>query len=304
MLIAVGGGLGAAVCWAVAALCASSSSREIGAASTLGWVMSLGLCVIIVPLALVGHPSTLSGRVIALLCVAGLSNVLGLLLEYAMLRRVAVGIVTAVASTEGMVAAVLSSVFGAPLAASTIVVLVAITTGVVLAAAHLDPAPASGSDAETGLAHKPGPVGLLKRLDTGRTRATLLVIPVAILFGITLFSTGRAGAEAPVIWVLVPARLFGTVLIAAPLASRRKLRISRRTFPLVLGAGLGEIVGLVSYALAARHQLAVAAVLGSQCAAITPVAGFFLFGERLRRHQVVGIVLVVAGVVTLSVLGG
>ena len=51
----------------------------------------------------------------------------------------AVGIVVAVASTEGMVAAVLSSVFGAPLAASTIVLLVVITIGVVLAAAHFDP---------------------------------------------------------------------------------------------------------------------------------------------------------------------
>jgi drug/metabolite transporter (DMT)-like permease len=103
--------------------------------------------------------------------------------------------------------------------------------------------------------------------------------------------------------VLLPARLFGTLLLAAPLASRRKLRITRRTFPLVLAGGAGEVVGLVCYAFAARHQLAVAAVLASQCAAITPIAGFFLFGDRLRRHQVAGIIIVVAGVVTLSVLG-
>ena len=302
MLIAVFGGLGAAVFWAAAALCATSSSREIGAASTLAWVMSLGLCVIIVPVAVVGHPSSLSGRTIGLLCIAGLANIIGLELEYVALRRVSAGVVTAVASTEGMVAAVLSSLFGAPMATSTVILLVAITLGVVLTAAHLDPAPAvvSGSPSQAGFMG--GPVALVKRLDPRRTLTTLLVVPVALLFGITLYTTGRAGKEAPIIWVLLPARLLGTVLLAAPLMSRRRLRISRRTFPLVLIAGLGEIIGLVTYSYGARHQLAVAAVLGSQYATITTVAAFFLFGDRLRRHQVVGIVIVVAGIVTLSVL--
>jgi multidrug transporter EmrE-like cation transporter len=37
---------------------------------------------------------------------------------------------------------------------------------------------------------------------------------------------------------------------------------------------------------------------------IAAIAAFFLFGERLRRHQIVGVVIVVAGVVTLSALTG
>jgi drug/metabolite transporter (DMT)-like permease len=303
LLIAVVGGLGAAVCFAVAAVSATSSSREIGPASTLAWVMSLGLCLLILPLALWGRSEALSGRVIALLCVAGLSNTLGLLLEYFVLRSVAVGIVTAVASTEGMVAAVLSSLFGASLATSTIVLLVLITAGVVLAAAHLDPPLDSSIGPGADFSRRRGSIRPMRRLDAIRTRSTLLVIPVAILFGVTLFSVGRLGKEAPLVWVLVPARLFGTAMLAAPLASRRKLRISRRTFPLVLAAGIAEIVGLVSYTFGARHQLAVAAVVASQYAAITPVAGFFLFGERLRRHQIFGIVLVVAGVAILSAIG-
>jgi len=265
--------------------------------------MSLGLCVIVIPLAVFGHPGNLSGRTIGLLCLAGITNIIGLELEYLALRRVSPGVVTAIASTEGMVAAVLSSLFGAPLATSTIILLVAITLGVVLAAAHLDPGPAvvSGSPTQAGIMARP--IGLIKRLDAGRTMSTLLAVPVALLFGITLYTTGRAGRQAPVIWVLVPARLFGTVLLTAPLVSRRRLRISRRAFPLVLIAGVGEIIGLVSYSFGARQQLAVAAVLGSQYATITTVAAFFLFGDRLRRHQVVGIVVVVAGIVTLSVLG-
>lgn len=302
MLIAVVGGIGAALCFAISALCASSSSREIGASSTLAWVMSLGLCMIVVPLAIVGSRSNLSGSTIALLGLAGITNIAGLLLEYFVMRHVAVGIVTAIASTEGMVAAVLSSVFGASLAASTIVLLVAITLGVVLAAAHLD-TPAKGSPANSQPGSSPTSTGVMSRFDRTLTRSTLLVVPVAILFGITLYATGRAGTEAPIIWVLLPARVFGTVLIAAPLALRRKLQITRRTFPLVLSGGAAEVVGLVCYTFGARHELAVAAVIASQCAAITPIAAFFLFGDRLRRHQVLGIAIVVAGVVTLSALG-
>ena len=103
---------------------------------------------------------------------------------------------------------------------------------------------------------------------------------------------------------LLPARLFGTLLITAPLLVRRKLGISRRTFPLVLSAGVAEVVGLVSYTFGARHDLAVAAVLASQSAATTTVAAYFLFGERLRRHQVLGVATVIVGIVTLSALRG
>ncbi len=104
--------------------------------------------------------------------------------------------------------------------------------------------------------------------------------------------------------MLVPARVFGTVLITSPLLIRRKLRISRRTFPLVLTAGIAEVIGLVSYTFGARQQLAIAAVLATQYAALAAVAAYFLFGERLRRHQILGVVIVVAGVVTLSALTG
>jgi drug/metabolite transporter (DMT)-like permease len=304
VLIALLGGLGAAIGLAVTALCASSSSREIGAASTLAWVMTLGLCVLVVPLSLLGHPSQLSRHTIALLCVAGLSNVGGLLLEYTAFRRVAVGIVSAIASTEGMVAAVLSSLFGAPLATSTIVLLVVISFGVVLVAAHLDPPQDSRTDHQDAKGLRSIPARVIGRLNSSHTRSALLVVPVAVLFGITLYAMGRAGTEAPVIWVLLPARLFGTVLITSPLLARRTLRISRRAFPLVLGGAAAELIGLVSYTLGARHQLAIAAVLSSQYAAITPIAAYFLFGERLRHHQLFGIVIVLASVVTLSVLQG
>jgi len=41
-------------------------------------------------------------------------------------------------------------------------------------------------------------------------------------------------------------------------------------------------------------------VLGSQFAAIAAVVAFLLFGERLSRSQMTGVVLIVAGVSALA----
>ena len=54
--------------------------------------------------------------------------------------------------------------------------------------------------------------------------------------------------------------------------------------------------------IAAQDGIATAAVLSSQFAAIAAVVAFFLFGERLTRVQVVGVVVIAIGVATLSVL--
>ncbi len=45
-MIAILGGLGAAVSWAITTLTASRASREIGSSSTLAWVMLTGLLVV------------------------------------------------------------------------------------------------------------------------------------------------------------------------------------------------------------------------------------------------------------------
>jgi multidrug transporter EmrE-like cation transporter len=43
-------------------------------------------------------------------------------------------------------------------------------------------------------------------------------------------------------------------------------------------------------------------VLSSQFAAIAAVAAFFLFGERLQRIQVAGVVTIAAGVTALAIV--
>ncbi len=160
-----------------------------------------------------------------------------------------------------------------------------VTAGVALAAASPDQ---GEPDADTG----------------GRTvRAAVLALPVALLFGLSLYSTGRIGAQASVLWALLPARVFGTAVLAAPLAARGKLRLTRQALPLVIGAGAAEALGSLSYVVGARHQLAIAAVLSSQFAALTAIAAFILHGQRLTRSQLAGLAAVAIGVSLVSALG-
>ena len=276
-MIALLGGLGAALCWSVAALCASAASRSIGSASTLAWVMGLGLVAVALPTALLAPLSQLTPRTGGLIALAGATNVIGLRIEYVAFRRGKVGVITAITSTEGVIAAVIAVAFGAHLAAWTAAVLLVVAVAVVLAAWHPDPEP-----------------------DSPGVRSAVLAIPVALLFGVSLYATGRVGSEVSVLWALVPARLFGTVFMLAPLRLSDSLRLTGRALPLVAGAAAGEIAGIVSYELGARHGLAVAAVLGSQFAALAALGAFLLFGERLSRVQLTGLVLIAVSVGVLA----
>jgi drug/metabolite transporter (DMT)-like permease len=128
----------------------------------------------------------------------------------------------------------------------------------------------------------------------------VLAVSTALLFGVSLYTTGRAGEQVSLLWTVVPARVFGSALVAAPLAARRRLRLTRRALPLVAAAGAAEVLGVLSYALGARHDLPVAAVLSAQFAALTAVAAYFIHGQRLSRRQLAGLAAVVAGVTLLA----
>ena len=78
-MIAILGGLGAALAWAVATLCSARSSRLIGSAATLSWAMLIGLAVV-TPLLLIAGPVSLSGAELGWMAASGLGTVVGLLL--------------------------------------------------------------------------------------------------------------------------------------------------------------------------------------------------------------------------------
>jgi drug/metabolite transporter (DMT)-like permease len=60
------------------------------------------------------------------------------------------------------------------------------------------------------------------------------------------------------------------------------------------------MAGFTCFALGARESIAIAAVLGSLFAALAAIGGYFLFHERMLRHQIAGIGLIVLGVAGIS----
>ena len=100
----------------------------------------------------------------------------------------------------------------------------------------------------------------------------------------------------------MPARLAGVVLVTIPLVLMRRLRIVRPAVGVVVFVGLAEVLGTATYAFGSRDSAAIAAVLASQFAAIAAIAAFFLFGERLNRVQIAGVVTIAIGVATLALL--
>ncbi|HYK95542.1 MAG TPA: DMT family transporter [Candidatus Dormibacteraeota bacterium] len=287
-MVAILGGLGAALSWAIATLASSRTSRMIGPMSVLGWVMVVGLVAAIVPAAL-ARPVDLGLPEVAGLIALGLCQNFGLLLAYYALQVGRVSIVAPIVATEGALAAALSIVLGEPLALSTALILAAIAAGVVLASVERPREDRAVDPTRTArdLAHP--------------QRAILLAIAAAATFSIGLVLSGRLGAGGmPPAWVIVASRTVGIVLIALPLIVTRRFRLTRPALPLVVLAGILEAVGSAIYVVAASSDIAVAAVLSSQFAAIAAVGGFLLFGERLQRVQVAGVAVVAIGVTALS----
>ena len=276
-MIAVLGGLGAAVCWAGAALSAARASRLIGARNVLAWVMLVGF-VVVAPLTLAAGLPDLDGRELGWIALSGAGNVAGLLCSYEAMRLGRVSVVAPITSTEGAIAAVLAVATGEALGAGSVVLLAAIAMGVVLA---------SGTES----------------VESGRPRrSTFLAVCAAGCFGSSLFATARVSMALPLVFALIPPRLVGVAAITLPSAVTRRLRLTRAALPLVVLSGLCEVGGFTSYALGARHGIAISAVLASQFAALAAVAAYFLFHERLRPLQIVGVAMIAVGVALLTAL--
>lgn len=316
-MTAILGGLAAAVLWATATLASSRSSRMIGSRVVLAWVMVVGT-IVGLPLALVtGVPRVVTVEAWAWMALAGVCYSAGLYATYRALSFGKVSIVAPIVATEGAIGALIAVALGDTLGLAAMVLLALIAAGVVLAA--IEPArpdvPAGtielAADALDGPAvevdggEPPSVSGaavpFAEAQVPDRTReAALLAITAALIFGVGLVSAGKAAMLVAPIWVAVSSRIVGLAIVALPLVLQGRFTVTRRALPLVIVAGIGEVIGSTSAAWAATASIPISAVLGSQFAAIAAVVAYLLFGERLSRSQVLGVILIVAGVSALA----
>ena len=280
-MIAIFGGLGAAAFWTVTTICSARASRLIGPFSVLAWVTIVGL-IVTAPIAAFGStPSNLGSSTGAWLALSGVCNVGGLLFAYQALRVGKVGLASPIISTEGAVAAIIAVVAGEALGAPRAFALVAVVVGIIAVAGG------SAGEEAPGLNDK---------------EAALFASAAALSFGLGLYSTGRVSGDVPLAWAVLPPRVVGVAAVAIPLILLSRLHLTRRAAPLVFVSGLAEVGGYFAFTLGARHGIAVTAVLGSQFAVTSALVAFLLFGEKLGRLRIAGVIVTAIGVALLSAL--
>ena len=304
-MIAVFGGLAAAVAWAGSSLCSSRSSRLTDPLSVVAGMMLIGLLICAPIMAIQGVPAGLHGEAWLWLVLSGGCNIAGLLLTYAAFRTGQVALITPLVSTEGAVAALIAVAAGETLGAAAAGALTLATVGVCLASSRPSetavpgparPAPGVSRSVLPEPAYRDaGRPGL-----TGHVKVVALALAAALLFGAGLYTTARAGALLPSDWVVSAPRVVASVVLALPLVVMRRLRFPRAAVPFIVASGLCEVAGFFAYTLASRHGIAVAAVLSAQFSTVTVIAAYLLFGERLGHLQLAGVCAVIVGVSLLS----
>jgi drug/metabolite transporter (DMT)-like permease len=299
-MTAILGGLVAAVLWAIANLASSRSARIIGENSTLAWMMLVGL-VVAAPLAVVSGPMPdLTPTTLIWLIGAGLGTVVGLAFLYRGLRLGKVGVVAALGSTSGALAAGISVLRGESLPRLALAMLAVVVVGIVAVGLASRPSEAAPEGIGAAVDDDRSTPGGSSQSRHDEMQAVACGIGAALCFGIGVYSIGQAGqVVAPMVAVL-PARIGGVVGVFVPLAVLGRLRLSRRAIPLVVVIGLGEVLGAGAYILGARESLAISAIISSQYGAVAALAAFVAFRERLSRLQIAGIVTMAIGVAVLS----
>ena len=283
-MIAVIGGLFAAVAWAATTMCYSRASRSLPSASVIALAMLVGF-VVTAPAALIaGIPDDLNGDTVGLLFLAGAANLAGLLLVVTALRAGQVSIVAPIVSTEGAIAAVLAILAGEAISPGAGVTLALVAAGIALASA--------GTSEEV----------VDEPMTRHPRRAVALAIVAALSFGVSLYATGQVSDDLAIPWALLPARVIGVVVLAVPLLFARRLVVTREGLPFVVLAGIGEVVGFAAFTLGARDGIAISAVLASQFGVLAAVAAYALFGERLSRRQTAGVAAIAVGVAALTLI--
>jgi uncharacterized membrane protein len=302
-VLAIVGGLGAAICWAASSLASARSARLIGSWATVGWVMLFGMAIALPATIIGGAGANFTPTALTLLAISGTGNIVGLLLAYTAFKAGKVAVIAPIVSTEGAMGAVIAILLGEQVAIAAAVVLTLIAIGVIVAS--------SGGADEITVAAEPGGLAVDAAATAQRPaagpgapgrKATLIAIGAALAFGINLYASARLGSTLPLVWSILPARLGGFLFVALPLLATGRLRLTREALPFVVVVAVAEVVGTLVYALGARDGIAVAAVTSSQFGAIAAIVSVVAFKERLRRIQVVGIVAIAVGVAMLALI--
>jgi len=265
-----------AALWGTSDLVAGLLSRSMRPVVVVAWSQGFALVVLTAVVLVRGLPAQGYAGWSPWAMLAGVSGSLGLLCFYAALATGTMGVVAPIAALGAGIPVLLGVLTGeAPSALAWIGIAVALL-GVVLA---------SGPELQQGFGARP----------------VLLAGLAAVGFGIGLFAIDR-GARVSLLHTLWGMRLTSMLGYAVVAVAARSLGgVPRRWMPVLLAVGLGDLAANALFGAASSKGLvSIAAVLGSLYPIVTILLARRVLHERLRRVQLTGVGLALAGIVALA----
>jgi len=321
-------GIGAALSWGVFAWFGTLAARRVG-----GWITNLGATIIttalILPMAVVAWPLRRGDpgpEDVAVLAIGAVGVLIADVGVYKLLTIAPVAIVYPIFASNSAVVAVLAVLLlGETLSPVQAVGVACVATGIFLLAWRRPERAAAdagagadavggvgpGADADPGAAPVPPsgvptPTAVAAPPRIAPLAVVLAAIGLTLLAGVVLFLV--AGRIKTLGWypALALERSLQTALLLGAIAAgfpplRRLRRLGREAWLLLAAMAVCNAIATVFYGLGNElGSTAITATVTSTFAAVPVALGIVVFHERPQRHQLVGIVGALVGIVLLG----
>lgn len=293
-------GLAAAFNWGTADFMARFATRRIGALRALLFMQLFGFLALTVVMAATGHWSsffpTFRWSIWAWIVLAGVLSVLGALALYRSFEIGVLALVSPIAASYPALTVLLSISTGERLTRPHAFGVAAVIVGVIVAA-FASPAKSESPMNSESSAIKDHRAHLL--------RGVPWAIVATLIFGVNYWILGFRvmpvfGGFASV-WVIRLISFLVLALLLRPLGQSASIP-KPSTLLLIFFIGLTDTAGFVCNNLAFKQaEIAIATVLSSLYGVVTVLFAALFLHERLGRRQWVGVALIFAGVVLISI---
>jgi drug/metabolite transporter (DMT)-like permease len=309
-------GLTGAVCWGGADFAARFASRRVGAYRTLFFMQFFGFIALSVYLKFRGgflegiapgwHPWVLAA-------LAGVINMIASLSLYYSFQIGVMSIVAPVSSAYPALTVALAIASGERITALRGAGLVVTLVGVILAATTFTPSAANPASAgpvnanpvkespTKGTATKETAAKETAHLTKGVGWALLAALGFGVLFWFLGFYVIPAVGPTISVWVIRLTSFTVLALAAAPARQSLKLPIGSVWWQLAAVGFLDTAAFVANNAGLRTGQVSVVSVLASLYGAVTVLLAWIFLREKLERSQWLGIILIFAGIVLVSI---
>lgn len=295
-MIAILLGLSGAIFWGAADFAARFASRRVGAYRTLLYMQLFGFVALSLYLNFYGgfsHVAVSGWRPWAFAVAAGLMNMTASLALYYSFQVGVMSIVAPVSSSYPALTVALSLLSGERFAPARGAGLAVTLVGVILAATTFASSALPASES-------PASAGSKAHLSKGVGWAIFAAVFFGLLFWFLGYYVVPVVGSVISVWVIRLTSFSTLVLAAAP--ARQTLRLpSGGVWWLLAAVGVMDTAAFVANnAGLSTGQVSVVSVLASLYGAVTVLLSWIFLRERLERTQWLGVALIFAGIVLVS----